>query len=101
MHPSASGGGQACDSSRSRSCRGEVYHDVGRNPSAPWGSHSLRKPGFAFGNPGFHLVVIVGEIVLGDVVGGGGPDAVMPEYVAQCLVEMLGRVRPADIVRMQ
>ena len=55
----------------------------------------------AFGDPGLHLVVIVGEIVFGDVVGGGGPDAVMPEDVAQRLVEMLGGVRPADIVRVQ
>ena len=36
----------------------------------------------AFGDPGLHLVVIVGEIVLGDVVGGGGPDAVMAEDVS-------------------
>ena len=36
----------------------------------------------AVGDPGFHLVVVVGEIVLGDVVGGGGPDAVIPEDVA-------------------
>src|SRR5215831_4587337 len=55
----------------------------------------------AFGDPGLHLVVVVGEIILGDVVAGGRPDAVMPEDVAQRLVEMLGRVRPADIVRVQ
>ena len=55
----------------------------------------------AFGDPGFHLIVIVGEVVFGDVVGGGGPDAVMPENVAERLVEMLGGVRPSDIVRMQ
>src|SRR5205823_5551064 len=61
----------------------------------------LRDAGLAFGDPGLHLVVVVGEIILGDVVGGGGPNAVMPEDVAQCLVEMLGGVRPADIVRVQ
>src|SRR3954464_9989967 len=61
----------------------------------------FRYTGFAFGDPGCHLVVVGGEIVFRDVVGGGGPDAVMPEDVAQRLVEMLGRVRPADIVRMQ
>src|SRR6516165_4396360 len=60
---------------------------------------SPRCAGVVFGNPGLHVVVIVGEIILGDVIGGGGPDAIMPEDVAQCLVEMLGRVRPADIVR--
>jgi hypothetical protein len=25
---------------------------------------------FALGDPGFHLVVIVGEVIVGDVVGG-------------------------------
>src|SRR5689334_21045284 len=55
----------------------------------------------ASGDPGLHLVVAVGEIVLGDVVGGGGPDAVMPEDVAERLVEMLGAIWPADIMRVQ
>src|SRR6202040_3762166 len=55
----------------------------------------------AFGDPGLHLVVEVGEIVLGDFIGGGGPNAFMSEDVAQRLVKMLGRVRPADIVRVQ
>jgi hypothetical protein len=27
----------------------------------------------AIGDPGLHLVVAVGEIILGDVVGDGGP----------------------------
>jgi hypothetical protein len=70
-------------------------------PHSSWtGTRSLfRARAFAIGDPGLHLVVVVSEIVLGDVVGGGGPDTVMPEDVGQHLVEMLGRVRPADIVR--
>ena len=39
--------------------------------------------------------------IFGDVVGGGDPHALMPENVTQRLVEMFGRVRPADIVRVQ
>src|SRR6516162_11714779 len=54
-----------------------------------------------FGDPGLHVVVVVREIVFGDVVGGGGPHAVMPEDIAQRLVEMLRSTRTADIVRVQ
>src|SRR5215469_8383388 len=68
----------------------------------PASFRSMRSPlRLAFGDPGLHLVVVVGEIVLGDVVGGGRPDAVMPEDIAQRLVKMLGRIGPADIVRVQ
>src|SRR5580704_6577907 len=55
----------------------------------------------AVGDPGLHTVVIVGEIVLGNVIGCRGPDAVMSEDVAERLVEVLGGVWPADIMRVQ
>src|SRR5215472_14902055 len=68
----------------------------------PANFRSMRSPlSLAFGDPGLHLVVVVGEIVFGDVVGGGRPDAVMSEDVAQRPVEMFGCARPADIVRVQ
>src|ERR1700746_3810665 len=35
----------------------------------------------AFGDPGLHVVVVVGEIVFRDLVGRRGPDAVMPKDV--------------------
>jgi hypothetical protein len=54
-----------------------------------------------FSNPRRHLVVVVGDVILGDVVGGRVPDAVVAENVAQRLVEMLRGIRTADIVRMQ
>ena len=57
--------------------------------------------GFAFSDPLRHPVVVVGDIIFGDVVGGGGPDAVMPEDIAQRLVKMVGSAWPADIVRVQ
>jgi len=61
----------------------------------------MRCAGVAFGDPGLHLVVVVGEIVFRDLVGRRGPDTIMPENISQRLVEMLGRIRPADIVRVQ
>ena len=44
----------------------------------------------AFGDPRLHLVVVVGQIILGDIVGSGGPDAVMPEDVAERLATREG-----------
>jgi len=46
-------------------------------------------PGFACGDPGRHLIVVVGDVILGDVVGGGVPHAIVAENIAQRLVEML------------
>src|SRR6266849_1240470 len=57
--------------------------------------------GFAFSDPGRHLVIIVGDVILGNVVGGRVPDAVVAEDVPQSLVEMLRRIRAPDIVRMK
>src|SRR6516162_10602221 len=56
---------------------------------------------FAFDNPGLHPVVVVCEIILGDVVGGGVPDAVVAKNVPQCLIEVLGGIATTDIVGMQ
>src|SRR6266700_6140408 len=57
--------------------------------------------GPAFGDPGRHRVVAVGQVILGDVICGGVPDAIVAENVAQRLVEMLCGIRASDIVRMQ
>src|SRR5260370_27826021 len=54
-----------------------------------------------FSNPRRYLAVVVGDVILGDVVGGGVPDTVVAENVAQRLVEMLRGIRAPDIVRMQ
>src|ERR1700730_1420024 len=57
--------------------------------------------GLAFSNPGRHLVVAVGDVILGNVVGGGVPNTVVAENVPQSLVEMLRGVRAPDIMRMK
>src|SRR5713226_8914863 len=57
--------------------------------------------GFAFSDPGRHLVIAVGDVILGNVVGGSVPDAVVAEDVTQSLVEMLRSIRTPDIVRMK
>jgi hypothetical protein len=51
-----------------------------------------------FSNPRRHLVVVVGDIVLDNVVGGRVPDAVVAENVTQRLVEMLRGIGAPDIV---
>jgi hypothetical protein len=57
--------------------------------------------GFALVDPRRNLVVAVCDVILGNVVGGGIPDAVVAEDVPQRLVEMLGGIRTPDIVRMK
>jgi hypothetical protein len=57
--------------------------------------------GYLRGDPGHHMVVVVGDVVLGDVVRSGVPDAVVAQDISQCLVEILCRVRAPDVVRMQ
>src|SRR4029450_12432219 len=52
-------------------------------------------------NPRRHLVVVVGEVILGDGVGRRRPHAIVAEDVSQRLVEMFGGIGPPDIVRMQ
>jgi Bacterial Ig-like domain len=42
-------------------------------------------PGFACGDLGRHLIVVVGDVILGDVVGGGVPHAIVAENIAQRL----------------
>src|SRR6266446_330021 len=41
------------------------------------------------------------DVILGNIVGGGVPDAVVTENVLQSLVEMLRSVRAPDIVPMK
>ena len=57
--------------------------------------------GYLRGDPGHHMVIVVGDVVLGDVVRSGVPDAVMAQDISQCLVEIFCRVRAPDVVRMQ
>jgi hypothetical protein len=52
-------------------------------------------------NPGRHSVITVGDVILGNIVGGGVPHAVVAENVAQSLVEMPCGIRAADIVRVK
>src|SRR5688572_3934473 len=52
-------------------------------------------------NPRRHLVVAVGDVILGDVVGSRLPHAIVAEDVPQRLVEMFCGIGPPDIVRMQ
>jgi len=55
--------------------------------------------GSAFGYAGQPLIIAVGDVILGDVVDGGRPDAVIAENVPQRLIEVLGGIRTPDIVR--
>jgi hypothetical protein len=40
---------------------------------------------FACGDPGCHLVVVIGDVILGNVVGRGIPHAVMAEN-GRCII---------------
>src|SRR4029453_19523285 len=53
--------------------------------------------GFACGDPGCHLVVVVGDVILSDIVGSRLPHAIVTEDVPQRLVEILGGIGPPDI----
>ena len=55
--------------------------------------------GSAFGYAGQPLIIAVGDVILGDVVDGGRPDAVIAENVPQRLIEVLGGIRTPDLVR--
>lgn len=57
--------------------------------------------GSAFSDPGRYFVVIVSHVILGDVIGGRVPDAVVTENVLQRLVEILRGIGTPDIVRMK
>src|SRR4051812_22699563 len=57
--------------------------------------------GLLGGDPGPHLIVVVGNVVLGYVVGSGVPDAVMTQDIPQCLIQIFRRVWTSDIVWMQ
>src|SRR4051812_9777360 len=61
----------------------------------------LQATAFLVGDPRRDLIVVVGDVVLGDIVGGSVPDALMAQNVFERLVEIFGRIRPADIVGMQ
>src|SRR5262245_52723734 len=54
-----------------------------------------------FSNPRRHLVVVVGDVILGNIVGRRMPHAIVAEDVPQRLVEMFCGIGPPDIVRMQ
>src|SRR6267142_3470591 len=76
--------------------------DHGQRKGTTTGRMGVRlRLGFAFSDPGRHLVVAVRNVILGDVVGGGVPDTVVTENIAQSLVEMLRGIRTPDIVRMK
>src|SRR5438034_8954465 len=75
---------------------------IGNEGDDDWSEWRARlRLGFAFSDPGRHLVVAVCNVILGDVVGGGVPNAVVTENVPQSLVEMLRGVRTPDIVRVK
>jgi hypothetical protein len=46
------------------------------------------------------MVVMVGDVIFGDVVGGGIPGNIMADDIPQRLVEIFRHVRSPDIVRM-
>src|SRR6516164_117695 len=94
-----------------------IYRREMRHSSKPWVSRASPAAGAprverqiysgalrlsaASSNPGRHLVIAVGDVIFGNVVGGGVPNAVVAENVPKSLVEMLRRIRTPDIVRMK